>query len=90
MRPAVRLCAMPAADCVRAVAPRGELPDQFAPAPATGGAIAERVVPMEARHPGQSGFRLSPPVPRPMPCARTARRLRLPASISRPTSGMRT
>ncbi|MGY1530038.1 phospholipase D-like domain-containing protein [Luteimonas sp. A649] len=37
---------------------RADLPEELAPAPASSGAIAERVAPMEARHPGQSGFRL--------------------------------
>ncbi|MGY1519943.1 phospholipase D-like domain-containing protein [Luteimonas sp. A482] len=53
---AFALCLLPTA-CAQ-LPPRGELPEEFAPAPATDGAIAERVVPMEARHPGQSGFRL--------------------------------
>jgi cardiolipin synthase C len=38
--------------------PRPDLPDDFAPPPATSGAIAELVMPREAKHPGQSGFRL--------------------------------
>lgn len=37
---------------------RAELPAQLALAPATSGQIAERAVPAEAGHPGQSGFRL--------------------------------
>jgi putative cardiolipin synthase len=38
--------------------PRAELPDAMAPPPATSGPLAERVLAAEARHPGQSGFRL--------------------------------
>ena len=38
--------------------PRADLPDESARPPAATGAIAERVEPMEASHPGQSGFRL--------------------------------
>lgn len=38
--------------------PRAETPDQQATAPATAGDLAARVMPAEARHPGQSGFRL--------------------------------
>lgn len=38
--------------------PRIATPEQLASPPATTGALAERVAPAEARHPGQSGFRL--------------------------------
>ncbi|MBP6596710.1 MAG: phospholipase D family protein [Arenimonas sp.] len=38
--------------------PRADTPDQGASAPATSGDIAARVVPAEARNPGDSGFRL--------------------------------
>ena len=38
--------------------PRPDLPDELSLPPATQGAIAERVAPREALHPGQSGFRL--------------------------------
>ena len=38
--------------------PRLEVPEQMAAPPATTGALAERVVPAELRHPGHSGFRL--------------------------------
>lgn len=38
--------------------PRPDLPDVVSLPPATSGAIADTVMPREARHPGQSGFRL--------------------------------
>lgn len=38
--------------------PRMETPDQQAMAPATTGELAARVLPAQARHPGESGFRL--------------------------------
>ena len=38
--------------------PRVATPERLAIPPATAGALAERVGPAEARHPGQSGFRL--------------------------------
>jgi putative cardiolipin synthase len=38
--------------------PRVDLPVEASAAPAMAGDIAERVLPREARHPGQSGFRL--------------------------------
>ena len=38
--------------------PRAELPHEQAPPPASEGAIAERVMPALAAHPGMSGFRL--------------------------------
>lgn len=45
------------ASCAR-LPERTEVPEQFALAPASTGLIAERAVPAEASHPGQSGFRL--------------------------------
>jgi len=38
--------------------PRPDLPDAFAIAPAEGGPLDQHISPAEARHPGQSGFRL--------------------------------
>ncbi|MGB0134842.1 phospholipase D family protein [Dokdonella sp.] len=45
------------ASCAR-LPQRADLPEQLALAPAMQGSIAERLVPAEARHKGQSGFRL--------------------------------
>ncbi|WP_162454722.1 phospholipase D-like domain-containing protein [Pseudoxanthomonas kalamensis] len=38
--------------------PRAELPDEFASPPATSGALAELLDPLQSAHPDQSGFRL--------------------------------
>ncbi|HQZ32181.1 MAG TPA: phospholipase D family protein [Arenimonas sp.] len=57
MRHAWLLGLLVLASCAR-LPPRPDLPDVVAMPPATQGGIAERVQPREAKHPGQSGFRL--------------------------------
>ena len=55
---AIVLAALLALTACSTLPPRPEMPDAFAPPPATEGVMAERLDPEEARHPGQSGFRL--------------------------------
>ena len=52
------LSALLALTACSALPPRPAMRDAWAPPPATEGAIAERLAPAEARHPGESGFHL--------------------------------
>lgn len=57
IRVALSMCLLALAAC-SSLPERPVLPDAFAPAPASDGELALRTGPAEARHPGQSGFRL--------------------------------
>ena len=56
-RPVLTLCLLVLAAC-SSLPPRPPLADAVAPPPATEGELATRIAPAEARHRGQSGFRL--------------------------------
>jgi putative cardiolipin synthase len=58
MRHAWTLCLLLLLASCAKLPPRPDLPDDVSLAPATSGAIADLVAPREAKHPGQSGFRL--------------------------------
>ena len=87
---AIMLIGLLALTACSALPPRPELADAWAPPPATEGVMAERLAPVQAQHPGESGFRMVGNGTEAYALRCTARRSPCAAWISRPTSGTAT